>query len=187
MDQEADVVGIVPPLSQQQSTRDRRNNRPPPSGHRIPLDGKSPFPDESITGPPPFRDVDGSPVFVGSGIMGDSVHPCKICPARSPACIISYGGQEILHEGRYDLLIIDDELMEWVESVRKDVPPNRKGVEGGYEDHGVRLYHALGSKYGMTIPGKIGVHLPGVHIALNGREHFERGDSPILCWREGAL
>lgn len=127
--------------------------------------------------------------------MGDSVHPCKICPARSPACIISYGGQEILHEGRYDLLIIDDELMEWVESVRKDVPPNRKGVEGGYEDHGVRLYHALGSKYGMTIPGKIGVHLvslepypypylrryqPGVHIALNGREHFERGDSPIL-------
>jgi hypothetical protein len=133
--------------------------RPPATGYRIPLEGGMPLPDISITGPPPFRDVDGSPVFLGSGIMGTTVQPCKICPARPLPCVIPYGGWEVNHPGRYDLLPFDPETMEWVPTIFGRVPAGRKAVEGGYEDHGVRLYHAVGYFEGHLIPGKTGAHL----------------------------
>ncbi|PVF95307.1 hypothetical protein CPB86DRAFT_596357 [Serendipita vermifera] len=163
---------------------ENKKTRPPATGYRIPLEGGMPLPDISITGPPPFRDVDGSPVFLGSGIMGTTVQPCKICPARPLPCVIPYGGWEVNHPGRYDLLPFDPETMEWVPTRFGRVPAGRKAVEGGYEDHGVRLYHAVGYFEGHLIPGKTGVHLGGVRSGLNGIEHFSRDEFLILCWRE---
>lgn len=78
---------------------------PPPvptSGYRIPLSKHSPFPAETITGKPPFYDADRvSPVFIGSAIFPNSVHPCKIAPALDPKCMVPYGGTEHHHHDRY--------------------------------------------------------------------------------------
>jgi hypothetical protein len=72
-------------------------NAPPPSGYRIPLGPGQPFPQGLQAGPPPFRDLDGSPVFIGSALMTnpDSVHPCKIVPGfGAGAARVPYGGTE---------------------------------------------------------------------------------------------
>lgn len=78
------------------------NVAPPPipsSGYRIPLAENSAFP---IDLRPLFFDADGvSPVFMGSAIFPDSVHPCKIVPALDPKCMVPYGGREHHHHGRY--------------------------------------------------------------------------------------
>jgi hypothetical protein len=68
---------------------------PPPSGYRVPLGSGQPFPQQAA-GAPPFRDADGSPVFIGSAIFEkpDSVHPCKIAPHLNPPARVPYGGGE---------------------------------------------------------------------------------------------
>lgn len=43
-----------------------------------------------------------------------SVQPGKVAPHLHPPCSVPYGGQEIGHHGRYDVLIIDEGNMEWV-------------------------------------------------------------------------
>jgi hypothetical protein len=91
--------------------------------------------------------------------MGDSVHPCKIIPSVSFPCIIPYAGEEREHLGRYDLLPFDPEMMEWVPTHYGRVPPGRIAIEGGYEDHGVRLYHALVIYNDIPIPCKTAAHL----------------------------
>lgn len=147
-------------ISAKRPNRDNlKVDRAPPTGHRIPLDHGVPFPDETITGPPPFRLPDGSPLFIGSGLMSSSVHPCKIDPSRSPACVIPYDGSELGHLGRYDLLPFDPETMEWVPAQGGRVPPGRMAIEGGYEDHGIRLYHAIVMHNGIPIPCKTATHL----------------------------
>ncbi len=50
------------------------------SGHRVPLQAGDPLPSLHETGPAPFLDADGGPVFIGSASFGRSVHPCKIVP-----------------------------------------------------------------------------------------------------------
>jgi hypothetical protein len=78
----------APSMSHQQ-------NLPPPSGFRIPLQPGQPIPPD-VAGPPPFRDADGSAVFLGSALMSspDSVHPCKIVPHFSTPARVPYGGGE---------------------------------------------------------------------------------------------
>lgn len=67
----------------------------PSSGYRIPLSQNSAFPAEIQTGRPPFHDADGvSPMFFGSAIFDNSVHPCKIVPALDPKCMVPFGGSE---------------------------------------------------------------------------------------------
>jgi hypothetical protein len=72
-----------------------RQNMPPPSGYRIPLQPGQPIPHD-VVGQPPFRDLDGSPVFIGSALMQnpDCVHPCKIAPHLDPHARVAYGGGE---------------------------------------------------------------------------------------------
>ena len=131
----------------------------PPSGHRIPLDPNAQFPTPDQLGRPPATDFDGStPVFVGSAIFPDSVHPCKIIPSLHPPCRVSYRGSEAQHHGRYDLLPITQD-MEWVPTSNGQIPPGRRPVEGGYEPNGGKLYHALGFIQGLYVPGKTGDHL----------------------------
>ena len=136
-----------------------RKNLPPPSGFRIPIASNAEFPPLNQVGPPPCVDANGvSPVYVGSAIFDDSVHPCKIAPSVHPPCRVPYGGTERAHHGRYDLLPITPD-MEWVPTRNGEVPPGRRPVEGGYESDGEKLYHALGNIDGVNVPGKTGKHL----------------------------
>ena len=131
----------------------------PPSGYRLPLGPNAQFPPPGQLGRPPTTDFDGStPVFIGSAIFPDSVHPCKIIPSLLPPCRVAYGDTEVEHHGRYDLLPITQD-MEWVPTRNGQIPPGRRPVEGGYESNGGKLYHALGSIQGVYVPGKAGDHL----------------------------
>ena len=143
----------------QQHQQPPRKNLPPPSGFRIPLGAKAEFPPSYQVGSPACMDADGvSPVFVGSAIFDDSVHPCKIAPSVNPPCRVPYGGTEFEHKGRYDLLPITPD-MEWVPTKDGEVPSGRRPIEGGYESNGGKLYHALGNINGVDVPGKTGKHL----------------------------
>ena len=134
---------------------------PPASGYRLPLIATSFFPNNvSQTGPPPFYDADGvSPVFIGSAILEKSVHPCKIGPHLRPFPSVPYGGEEYKHQGRFDLLPFRKDLMEWVRTSGGRIPSGRRPVEGGYEETGEKLYHAVGLVKGVKVPGKTGQHL----------------------------
>ena len=149
----------------------------PPSGYRIPLGAGAPaeaststtssssspssFPDIVKTREAPFMDKDGkSPVFIGSALMQDSVHPCKIVPSMlNQACRVALGGGEVVHEGRYDLLPFVPALMEFVPASNGHVPDGRKPVKGGFEQNGAELYHAVAVIEGVKVPGKTGIHL----------------------------
>jgi len=141
----------------------------PPSGYRIPLtspDG-SPFPGVERTREAPFTDADGkSPVFIGSAIMQYSVHPCKIAPNHPRPCFVSYGGEEIHHEGRYDLLPFVPEHMEFVQTSGGRIPPGRRPVKGGFEHDGKELYHAVAVVEGIKVPGKTGLHFVRPHLSF---------------------
>ncbi|KZT18974.1 hypothetical protein NEOLEDRAFT_1142656 [Neolentinus lepideus HHB14362 ss-1] len=157
---------------------------PPPSGYRLPLTTTSAFPPIEQAGRPPCLDADGtSPVFIGSAIFPNSVHPCKIAPNLSPPCRVPYGGGEHEHNGRYDLLPFTPENMEWVSASYGRVPPGRTPVEGGYEEGGAKLYHALAQVNGVHVPGKAGEHLGGCNVAFDCREHVIRENYAILCWK----
>lgn len=159
--------------------------QPPPSGIRIPLDTASSFfPSHDQLGPPVSYDADGvSPIFLGSALMGNSVHPCKIGPHLSPAAHVPYGGAEYLHHGRYDLLPFVPQQMEWVRTSHGRIPNGRRAIEGGYEEHGGKLYHALGTVAGLKVPGKTGEHLDGANLSFGGEEHVVHDNYEILCWR----
>ncbi|OAX40644.1 hypothetical protein K503DRAFT_737060 [Rhizopogon vinicolor AM-OR11-026] len=158
----------------------------PPSGFRIPLNfpADSAFPSPVYTREPPCRDADGtSPIFIGSAIFQRSVHPCKIAPHLSPPCHVPYGGSEVAHNGRYDLLPFDPDTMEWVLTSFGRIPPMRDPVQGGYEENGAKLYHALARVQGTLVPGKTGEHLEGCNVAFGNGEHVVKEGYEILCWR----
>jgi len=155
---------------------------PPPSGFRIPLTATDVFPDPQTLGQPPCYDSDGSPVYIGSALMGNSVHPCKIGKHLRPYVAVPYGGKEHGHHGRYDLLPYNPAQMEFVPTSHGKLPYGRRPIEGGYEDSGARLYHAVGLINGVRVPGKTGEHLGACNVSFGGAEqvikHYE-----ILCWK----
>ncbi|KAJ3888131.1 hypothetical protein GG344DRAFT_90129 [Lentinula edodes] len=157
------------------------NVAPPPipsSGYRIPLAENSAFPTDLR---PLFFDADGvSPVFMGSAIFPDSVHPCKIVPALDPKCMVPYGGREHHHHGRYDLLPLDSNTMEFVRTSHGQIPPGRRPVEGGYEENGSKLYHGIATVNGVQVPGKTGLHLGGCNVSFAGGEHVIHENYDIL-------
>lgn len=145
------VVAPRPPSRQAQA---------PPSGFRIPLTSDAPFPPPQQAGQPPSYDLDGvTPTFFGSALFPNSVHPCKIVPSMGSPCRVPYGGTEWEHNGRYDLLPYRPDTMELVPASEGKIPYGRRPVEGGYEDDGAKLYHALAVVNGVRVPGKTGEHL----------------------------
>ncbi|KAF8183915.1 hypothetical protein BJ912DRAFT_975533 [Pholiota molesta] len=158
---------------------------PPPSGYRVPLTTDQPFPvNLQDIGQPPFHDADGvSPIYVGSALMENSVHPCKIGPHLRPCVAVPYGGGEHAHNGRYDLLPFRPHEMEWVQTSHGHIPHGRRPVEGGYEDNGAKLYHAVALINGIKVPGKAGEHLGGARISFGGREYEVSDNYEILCWK----
>ena len=132
---------------------------PPPSGFRIPLTTTDAFPDPQTLGQPPCYDSDGSPIYIGSALLGNSVHPCKIGKHLQPYVSVPYGGAEYGHHGRYDLLPYMPDQMEFVPTANGKLPYGRRPVEGGYEDYGAKLYHAVALIKGLRVPGKTAEHL----------------------------
>ncbi|PFH52958.1 hypothetical protein AMATHDRAFT_138897 [Amanita thiersii Skay4041] len=156
-------------------------NQPPASGHRIPLStSSSTFPDPSQTGPAPCFDSDQSPMFIGSALFDKSVHPCKIGMHFPSHAVVAYGGQEHPHNGRYDLLPFVPEQMEFVRTSYGQIPPGRRPIEGGYEETGHKLYHAVGTVNGVRVPGKTAEHLGGCNIGYGGIEHVILENYEIL-------
>ena len=146
------------------------------SGHRVPLQAGDPLPSLHETGPAPFLDADGGPVFIGSALFGRSVHPCKIVPNVRDSeafgtlshiilmqlpqpCRVPYACEERQHLGRYDLLPFIPGAMEWVTTSGGRVPIGRHPIEGGYEEDRSRLYHAAARIGHIIVPGKTGAHL----------------------------
>lgn len=136
-----------------------------PSGHRVPMSTESqlPFPFAQI-GAVAFYDADGtSPTYIGSAIMERSVQPCKVAPNLAPSvCRVTYGGVEIEHRGRYDILPTNNEIMEWVNTGYGRIPDGRRPVEGGFEETGEKLYHGVAlvqDEPVLWVLGKCGEHL----------------------------
>lgn len=139
-------------------------------GRRILLERDSPLPPLAAGnfGTAPALDLNGSPVFFGSTIHSNSVHPGKIAPhlaenillygCRGIAHVV-YGTEEIIHTGRFDVLPFDPQSMELVRTQEGHLPPGRRPVQGGYEENGALLYHALAEVDGVKVPGKCGEHL----------------------------
>lgn len=135
---------------------------PPSSGHRIALDANSmSFPGQPEAGIPPCYEADGTPVYLGSALFERSVFPCKIeVRQRSPPKpFVSYCGDEHPHRGRYDVLPYDPVQMEFVLTSDGRIPQGKRPIDGGYDESGDRLYHAVGIVDGLRLPGKTGVHL----------------------------
>ncbi|GAA5877816.1 hypothetical protein JCM16303_000248 [Sporobolomyces ruberrimus] len=154
----------------------------PPAGLRVPCSTTNPFPSSDLVGKAPFQDLDGSLVYVASALLegGKSVHPCKVTNGR---CMISYGGGEHEHHGRYDILPITHE-MEWVSASYGQIPKGRRAVEGGFEENGSHLFHAVMNIDGIQVPGKTGPHLHGANFPWGGGERVEEGGYSVLCWKQ---
>lgn len=137
------------------------NAPPSASGQRIPLSTDTPFPSPSTLPPSSLHDLGGTHqvVYVGSALFESSVHPCKIASHLNPPVRVPYGGEEHEHWGRFDLLPINDQTMEWVLTSHGKIPAGRRPVTGGYEENGSRLYHAIAQVNGVWVPGKTGEHL----------------------------
>lgn len=135
------------------------------SSARLCLTTRSPFtPSTKHTGEPPCFSKGGrSPVFFGSARFANGIHPCKIVPHRRNPCQIPYGGSEypLPKNGpnMYTLLPFNPDTMELVPTSHGRLPMGRRPVDGGYEEYGARLYHAVATWHGETVPGKTGTHL----------------------------
>ncbi|KAF9447733.1 hypothetical protein P691DRAFT_760498 [Macrolepiota fuliginosa MF-IS2] len=162
------------------------NPPPPPSGYHVPLDTDSPAPSPDQTGPPVSHSpIDGIPIFMVS-ILHETGH---VCPGKvgfrpdGPHVYFGFWHKEYRHFGQYDLFPFVPEQMEWVRTSCGQVPPGRRPIQGGYEPHGDKLYHALANVDGVDIPGKAGEHLPaGAHVPFNGQEVIIQ-EYQILCWK----
>ncbi|KAI5122281.1 hypothetical protein M0805_002361 [Coniferiporia weirii] len=159
------------------------HSRPPPSGYRIPLSTDVPFPATVQAGHAPCVDGNGAwPVYFGSALFPNAVHPCKIVPdLGATPCRVPYGGSETEHRGRYDLLPFTDD-MELIPASNGHIPPGRRPVEGGYEETGNKLYHAVATINGVRVPGKCGEHLSGANVAYGNAEIYAR-NYELLVWK----
>ncbi|KAH8926310.1 hypothetical protein BT69DRAFT_1010121 [Atractiella rhizophila] len=117
-------------------------------------------------------------------LSNSGVHPAKAAPHLRPPVRLAYGGRELEHNGRYDILPWDPDRMTWIRSSGGKPPQGweNKVVEGGYENGG-KLWHARTEIGGVMVPGKTGVHLGGANFAFGGEEVVKREEYDVLCWR----
>lgn len=175
---------------------------PAAAGQRIALSTDTPFPSPSTLPPSSLHDRGGPHqlVYVGSALFGLSVHPCKIAPHLNPPVRVGYDGDEHDHWGQFDLLPINHQTMDWVPTSHGRIPLGRRPVEGGYEENGARLFHAIAYIDNIWVPGKTGEHivrkdLPAILCYLTRHANQEAAKIPyggkemicenyqILCWR----
>lgn len=155
--------------------------------------------DLTLAGPPVSIDAYGRQIFLGSALLinkleqDHSLHPCRIVVSSpdSFTCLVPFGGKEVEHDGRWQLMPFDPEQMEWVfPSDGGMIPLGRQAVQGGYEPYNFQritkrdLYYGLVSLISSDgkeerYAGKLGEHLGRCqscqrymcNYGLNGEEH----------------
>ncbi|KAF9526413.1 hypothetical protein CPB83DRAFT_858057 [Crepidotus variabilis] len=158
------------------------DNGVPSAGHRLALKTGVPLPYLNLALSPDWDTFEGHWIFLASAIRERSVIPCKT-GAGTPFLCVALDGKEIRHQGRFDILPYLPEQMELVLTSYGKIPDGRRPIEGGYEEGGSQLYHAVAAVEGLRIPGKTGERLGAAKIALNGIEHTIKENYHILCWR----
>lgn len=88
-------------------------------------------------------------------------------------------GQEVGHVGRYDLLPFDATCMEFVRAAGGRLPRGRRPVQGGHEEDGSILYHAVATFGNVRVPGRTAEHL------VSGRVSVPRAASSICVRHSG--
>jgi hypothetical protein len=171
--------------------------RPPLSGFRMRMRSGAPFPYDRA-GEPPFRDLDGAPIYLGSAVIrvttltpnrrysASIVVPCKVTPHLNPDHHVAWQGRETWRN-EYEVLPFDPARMEWVQTSDGHIPDGRTPVEGGYDTDHRPLFYACGSvswRHGVIdCPGKTSVALGSAELSFNGRERIVESNYHILVWK----
>jgi hypothetical protein len=175
--------------------------RPPLSGFRMRLRSGAPFPYDRA-GEPPFRDLDGAPVYLGSAVLQPQavvtmltpnkrdtapiVVPCKVTPRIRPDHHVGWQGRETCtHE--YEILPFNPARMEWVQTSEGHIPDGRTPVEGGYDADHSPFFHAYGSvvwgNRTIDCPGKTSVALGCARLPFGGQDRTVKNEYHILVWK----
>ena len=122
---------------------------------------------------PPFKvalfpvsfDRYGTPLYFARAILEDGIFmPCTVRVDENGRveCYYAHNRREIRHGSTYDLVPFDQETMEllkvWPEDLEEGELPF-KPVEGGMDENGNPLWHAIGEIAGVRTPGYAGKHL----------------------------
>lgn len=113
----------------------------------------------------------GAPTYLASALVGRGMYPCKVIPSLNPPCRLSMNNQEFGHPGRYDLLPFDPSRMEFVRAASGHIPHGRRPVQGGHEENGDPLYHAVVAIGNARVPGKTAPHLVCITTPCNTGSH----------------
>jgi hypothetical protein len=177
------------------------NLRPPLSGFRMRMHSGAPFPYDRA-GEPPFRDLNGAPVYLGSAVLQPQavvtmltpnkrdtapiVVPCKVTPHLNPDHHVAWQGRETWRN-EYEVLPFDPARMEWVQTSDGHIPDGRTPVEGGYDADHSPFFHAYGSvvwgNRTIDCPGKTSVALGSARLPFGGQEHVIKSNYHILVWK----
>lgn len=124
---------------------------------RLHLKKDDEFPLANGAGAVEWKSASGKPMYLGSAIdFHGTVHPCMVVADEVPHCVGTFGGRAEPHQGSYDLLPFNPDIMEWVDSYAGLIPEGREGVVGGYENNRQPLYHAVTNVNGHWWVGKAG-------------------------------
>jgi len=139
---------------------------------------------QSGIGPPcnDFGDYVGIATVIGENDRV-SVQPCRIRKGFQPTCFVLYDKGVLQHRGQFSLLCITDD-MEWVPASDGVIPEGRVPVEGGFEETGHKLYHAL-DKTEPYYAGKTAPHIGGAEFVSGGHplKFVKLTQYKILCWK----
>jgi hypothetical protein len=107
----------------------------------------------------------GRTLYVCRGWYNNGLHPGKVVGSN---CNIGWGGDEVLLD-RYQVLVGDQNRVQWVDASNGDVPPH--AFSGGYEPGRPDLY-VCRALYNGIHPGKIvgsncNIGYGGKEITLN--------------------
>jgi len=164
--------------------------------NRIRMGHGSALPSQSQTlaapsaGPPSVRPVNGVYYFGSADLGGGHIRPSKIHSwSNRPACRYGLNGREIAHPGAYTLLPYDANRMELIPAQCGEIPPGRRPVLGGYDEHGYPLYHCL-VYCGVTgdeseVPGATSPEIGGGQAVTNNIVFTERNYS-LLVWKDSS-
>ncbi|VDC06812.1 unnamed protein product [Peniophora sp. CBMAI 1063] len=114
-----------------------------------------------------------------------SRHPGTVVRGSLERMLYAHGGRAILgSSGAYDVLVYEENVMEWVPAREGRAPADRRPVEAGYERNGKKLWFARYMQAAPYVFGKTGEHLQSAHFVRDGQELKVRAGYDVLCWKD---
>ena len=136
---------------------------------RVHIDRNQPLPNRIHYLHPPSFDADDNPIYFGSATLGNVVQPCKVTlKIDELVCVVPYRLIERVHRGPFTILPFTN-AMHLVPTSQGHIPAGNRPVEGGVDDSGRRLYHAVAWVRGERVPGRTSEHLvrPRINTLAN--------------------